>query len=825
MATSEDWKENPYIIGRPIYEPEYFFGREELFQFIQDNLNKSAKVILLHGQRRIGKSSVLCQIPNFVHLEKFVFVSLSLEGKSQKPLSEVLHELARDIIDHLGLPKDKVTLPTKSELEKQSQVFADDFLPQIYQVLGGKNLVLLLDEFDVLGDCNPDTAANHFFPYLQSIVYQQPELFIIPVVGRRLTDMPTLLGLFREAPRHEIGLLDRRGAERLIIEPAKGVLEYNSEVIDAILALSAGHPYFTQVICFALFANAREEQRWQVTRADVESIVDKAIEIGEGGLAWFRDGLPIPERVFFSAVAEAQQERLASSTKDGTSDGGVVGGEALNLLKQFGGTLEGGVVEGEALNLLKQFGVILTEPLRRAEEQLLEWNFLQHLGLAGNPLPLKLNTYKVAVELVRRWLVKRYSLRREIFELENLDQRVHHLYEVAALMRQRGDTLNAIRFYKQALTANPNHFSVLFDLAEAYLDVQEFDQAVELNERAYKVDSIRTKEGFIQSLLLSGRGLMLQGKFELGREQFSQVLLLQPNNQLVKFIVEELRPKYTSEINSQMFLLYLEQAVKLSDDQKVIIEAQINAWTEYQRKLEKYRDFLLQATHQEEPLSLNTRSKLDALPRELRLKGEDVIKIRKQFIPQLEAALEKSKSRYRQEVESFVIDGNISPIARRILNVMRNQLELLPEEANEIEREILKPYQDNQRKFEEYLQVFTQAIEQEFPLSESSRNELKQLQAVLQIGDKEVFIIEATVEIQSLLKQLAEEYSDQSADVRLWVLSKRIQQEIKQNPTLKGKLLSAIKLGGLETLKAILNYSLAGISSETIQSWLEVEED
>ncbi|WP_347276093.1 tetratricopeptide repeat protein [Coleofasciculus sp. FACHB-T130] len=718
------------------------------------------------------------------------------------------------------MPKDKATLPTKSELEKQSQVFADDFLPQIYQVLGGKNLVLLLDEFDVLGDCNPDTAANHFFPYLQSIVYQQPELFIIPVVGRRLTDMPTLLGLFREAPRQEISLLDRRGAERLIIEPAKDVLEYNSEVIDAILELSAGHPYFTQVICFALFANAREEQRWQVTRADVESIVNKAIEIGEGGLAWFRDGLPIPERVFFSAVAEAQQEHVASSTKDGTPEGGVVEGEALNLLKQFGGTLEVGVVEGEALNLLKQFGVILTEPLRKAEEQLLEWNFLQHLGLAGNPLPLKLNTYKVTVELVRRWLVKRYSLRREIFELENLDPEAHRLYKLAPLMRQRGDTLNAIKLYKQVLTANPNHFSALFDLAEAYLDVQEFDKAVELFKRAYKVDPIRTKEGFLQSLLVYAKNLILQGKFELAREQFAQSLLLQ-NNQSLRLLVEELRPKYVSKINDISFIQHLYNVVKLNDEQKVVIEAQINAWTQYQRNLEEYRDFLLKLTHQENSLSSSTRTLLDNLQATLRLKEEDVRKIRKQFIPQLEAALENSKSSYRQEVKSFVSDGTISPIGRRILNVMRNQLELRPEEANEIEREILKPYEDNRRKLWEYSEAFNESIKYESLFNKSSRKELKKLQRVLRLTDKEIFIIEATAEIKLLLNQLSEEYSAQSADDRLLLLS----QEIQQNSTLKGKLLRVIKLGGMETLKAILNHSLAGISSETIQSWLEAEED
>ena len=53
---------NPYIIGRPITEPDKFFGRENLFKSINDNLDNNQKIILLFGQRRIGKSSVLAQV-------------------------------------------------------------------------------------------------------------------------------------------------------------------------------------------------------------------------------------------------------------------------------------------------------------------------------------------------------------------------------------------------------------------------------------------------------------------------------------------------------------------------------------------------------------------------------------------------------------------------------------------------------------------------------------------------------------------------------------------------------------------------------------------
>ncbi|MGK7875271.1 MAG: ATP-binding protein, partial [Xenococcaceae cyanobacterium] len=104
-------RRNPYIIGRPITEQEKFFGRESVFRFLDDNLEQDVKVILLHGQRRIGKSSVLSQIPNFVVKSGFKFVPFDLQDKSQLSLSGILHNLATVIIDYLNLDLNRVQLP------------------------------------------------------------------------------------------------------------------------------------------------------------------------------------------------------------------------------------------------------------------------------------------------------------------------------------------------------------------------------------------------------------------------------------------------------------------------------------------------------------------------------------------------------------------------------------------------------------------------------------------------------------------------------------------------------------------------------------------
>ena len=378
--TATAFPKNPYIIGRPIHEPANFYGREEIFQFIEDNLENQSQVILLFGQRRIGKTSILKQIPQVVKLENFVFVPLSLQGKAHKSLGEVLFELATDIKesiqDYLKTSESDIHVPSFAALKQKSNIFIEQFLAQIYNLLESRNLVLLIDEFDVLEDTKKDNAINKFFPYLYSVLPTQKQLYIIPVVGRRLDDMPTLLGLFKNAPYKQIGLLDRNDAKQLICNPTKGILNYDANAIQAIIDLSAGHPYFTQLVCFAIFGRLRQEQRRDVTKQDVIEIIDKAIEYGEGGLAWFYDGLTKPEKLIFATVAEVEQHK----NKD---------------LWQF----------------LKQQKINKKKPLIIAHKQLLSWEFTkQELEY----IPDSIQIEKITVELVRLWLLKRHPAGQEM---------------------------------------------------------------------------------------------------------------------------------------------------------------------------------------------------------------------------------------------------------------------------------------------------------------------------------------------------------------------------------------------------------------------------
>ncbi|EGJ28470.1 MULTISPECIES: ABC transporter substrate-binding protein [Moorena] len=502
---------NPYIIGSIIDDPHNFFGRESLFHFIEDNLNNREKVILLHGQRRIGKSSVLAQIPHKVLHDQFFFVNYDLHSYIHKPLSRILHDLAQEISDHLGdhfgLDPDHLTPPSEQELATDKAIFSNQFLPKLDRVLKGKNLVLLLDEFDVLTNHNPPSAKPNFFPYLAELIKQHNKLFVIAVVGRNLDDLPTLLKLFGSPPYQEIGFLDQVSTKRLITRSVQGVLIYESQAINAIYHLSAGHPYFTQVLCFTLFSEARENQNWRISGADVELIVNQAIENAQGGLLWLWDGLPIPERVVFSAVAEAQQRAI--SPDQGFPEHPL-----------------------HPLSFLKRYGVSQTKSLYQATKR------LKHNGFLDD------TECRVKVPLVQRWLLQNHPLQQEILALEKLDQdQTNPIYQLATRRYQQGQIQKALVLYDEVLQLNPNHFSALLVLAQGYLQVKDFRQAVEIYRRVYQVKPVQSKEGLLRSLLNYGDQLIEQQAFTKAKKPFQQMLHIDPEDQLAQQKLEHIEAK------------------------------------------------------------------------------------------------------------------------------------------------------------------------------------------------------------------------------------------------------------------------------------------
>jgi branched-chain amino acid transport system substrate-binding protein len=180
---------NPYVIGVPLTDDTAFYGRQEVFDFIKDVLDaEKQNVIVLYGQRRIGKTSVLHRGARWLQERgPFFPVYYDLQGKSALRLGEVLANLAQTIARRLTIRELDSAL-----FDDEGRYFGEQFLPLAFTHLDGRRLVLLIDEFDVLGDelASPNAASETLFPYLQALIVNQPQIGFVFVVGVASRSLP-----------------------------------------------------------------------------------------------------------------------------------------------------------------------------------------------------------------------------------------------------------------------------------------------------------------------------------------------------------------------------------------------------------------------------------------------------------------------------------------------------------------------------------------------------------------------------------------------------------------------------------------------------------
>jgi branched-chain amino acid transport system substrate-binding protein len=164
---------NPYVAGNPVGNSPAFIGRADVFREVQRVLrNQSQNAIVLYGQRRIGKTSILQHLAAQLKEEgRYHPVYFDLQDKAAWELGRVLTDLARAVAHALGRPDpdwghDPVT------------AFRQTWLPSVLQSLpNGASLVLLFDEFDVLAaDPKAEQATAAFFPYLRDLIASDPQL-------------------------------------------------------------------------------------------------------------------------------------------------------------------------------------------------------------------------------------------------------------------------------------------------------------------------------------------------------------------------------------------------------------------------------------------------------------------------------------------------------------------------------------------------------------------------------------------------------------------------------------------------------------------------
>lgn len=497
MSETSPQQPNPYIVGRPV-EGATLYGREDVFGFVYDILVASKQnAVVLYGQRRAGKTSILHELPNRLPRQKFYFTFFDLQGQAGLGMTDVLHNLAVAIAESL-----KMTLPDKGGFQTGKDYFRKKFLPAVWQKLGERRLLLLFDEFEVPSESEDkavrDRAEQEFYPYMRELLDKETRLSFVFVIGRRIDDLAHWVKrVFKEAQYKKIGLLKRPEAIDLITKPAEHILNYKPEAIEAILDLTSGHPFFTQLLCFELFNYAQKRKSNTILAADVSAIVARALESGQLAFTWLWDAISTSGKIYLAAVAYVRSENRVAN-KDTIQE------------------------------VLSEFRIRPGPNWNSVSRELADWDVLRD----------DTSDIQFVVRLVELWVRKSHTLR-------DIKAALMHEgdgeFKKARALAQQGDFALAVKAFRDLLITNPNHLGAQLALAQTLLDQGEVKEAVEAFEEAFWLDEDVGREGLIDARLAMAQALEEQEQFVEAAVHYRRVLELKPGEYRVQ---EKLRVLY-----------------------------------------------------------------------------------------------------------------------------------------------------------------------------------------------------------------------------------------------------------------------------------------
>jgi len=235
-------KFNPYIFGQPIYDPQMFFGRARLIQYIINGIHNNNFII--YGERRIGKTSLLIRISDYLRKlseqdQKYFFLPVfsTLQGIAEDQFfSFLVGQIARAAV----VPQDRLLID--SPAGDYDHIHFEQDLEAVVAVLQerepGKEIriVLLLDEMDQFVGYKSITHDR-----FRSLFTTRPgkylKMIMAGVAIQRISGAQTSpwYNLFEEI---ELSPLGENTARQLVVEPVLGYYIYDPDALKALIDFS-----------------------------------------------------------------------------------------------------------------------------------------------------------------------------------------------------------------------------------------------------------------------------------------------------------------------------------------------------------------------------------------------------------------------------------------------------------------------------------------------------------------------------------------------------------------------------------------------------------
>ncbi|MEM7539749.1 MAG: tetratricopeptide repeat protein, partial [Chloroflexota bacterium] len=493
--------QNPYIAGNPINDQDRFIGRADVMRETLRVLRHSnTNAIVLHGQRRIGKTSILLRLEkdlagDELGEEQSSPVYFDLQDKAAMQLGDVLYQLAQSIAVVIAM-----TLPDHTQFDADGEFFRKQFLSDAAKHAAPRKLVLLFDEFDVLDSPQKGQAGSAFFPYLRTWMAQAQYVKFVFVLGRRPEELSTAtLATFKGTRNRRVSLVNQNETIDIIrLSEKNNSLVWTKDAIHQVWQWTQGHPYFTQLLCSEIWEAAYDDNPAKlptIALDNVEDVIDDAIEQGRNAIEWIWDGLPSAERIVMAAMAEEKTDIISRQ---------------------------------QLMEILNRSGIrLILHELEFAPEALEKWDLLRKVTQADSDNIY----YRFAIPLMKRWVCQNKPLRRVKAELDSIEPLAMSLYRSAWGFYEMGDLEGAEQLLKRALDVNHNHMQSRLLLGRLKLGQGNPAEAVATIETVYKFDPQMARQHYVAALIALAE---LEDDTDDQLNIYNRILLIEPTQPIAK---------------------------------------------------------------------------------------------------------------------------------------------------------------------------------------------------------------------------------------------------------------------------------------------------
>jgi len=307
---------NPYKAGDKLSSTDPTFkGRTKDIKEVVDSIekvgkNEPGKQIIIYGQKRCGKSSVLERIKTHLERDGYFCIEFSLEQLSKtineftfyheilKALGSKLRLLARhkndqEVIQRWGNEIPEFEIPKIKDFEEEdpynpSNTFIEymaKFRNACYGIPRWKDckVVLMIDEFTAIYAGVESGRIDNSIMKQWKAITQKPDCnFSVVLVGQDVTpsfmNKPYAANAFRIIEGRRLTYLPSAEARELVEEPMTkangGESPYIGKSIDRIIEYTSRNPYYIQLMCTKLIQYINEHHLKKVTEADVDDLAD-----------------------------------------------------------------------------------------------------------------------------------------------------------------------------------------------------------------------------------------------------------------------------------------------------------------------------------------------------------------------------------------------------------------------------------------------------------------------------------------------------------------------------------------------------------------------